>query len=158
MKLFVNFLLFSCLVVILSLATFYPVSLLRVFSPASELLVLGESTGPGGLTVASEGWVSGRVVSVSGKAYPGQNSYYNLAFRVENNSQVYQSYKIDVLKVYPLSQSLQVSAVAGKLGVITLAPGQSQPIGIMVSEGSQTSEQPFDFTAKFTIIPGVNFQ
>lgn len=157
MKLFVNFLLFTSFLSILSLATFYPISLMRVFSGGS-FLVLGESTGPGPLTATRQGSLSGEIVSVSGRAYRGQNSYYNSAFQIENRSSQYQSYKVSVLKVYPLESLLRVSLSAKNDGVVTLSPGQSLPVGILVSESGASSGQPFDFTAKFIIIPGVNLQ
>lgn len=153
MKLFVNFLLFGSFIALASVTAFYPLSLVRVSSPISGLSILGESTGPNSLQVTREAGTTSTTVSVSGKAYSGQNSYYNNAFKVENNGEDYQSYKLAVLRVYPLSKSVVVEVRPGDSDIITVAPGQSVPVGILVKSQSDSLGQPFEFTARISVIP-----
>ncbi len=153
MKLFVNFLLFGSFIALASVSAFYPLSLVRVSSPASGLSILGESTGPNSLQVTREAGVASSTVSVAGKAYSGQNSYYSNAFKVENNGEEYQSYKLAVLRVYPLSKDVTAEVQAGDSGIITVAPGQSVPVGILVKSQGAILGQAFEFTARISVIP-----
>jgi len=149
--------LFGSFIGLASVATFYPLSMVRVSSSESGVAILGESTGPNTPRVARETSAVGSVFSVSGRAYSGQNSYYDGVFRVKNNSDVSASYKLDVLKVYPFARPVKVMARVGESDTVTVAPGQSVPVGIFVESLEGVSGQPFDFTAKVSVTP-LNFQ
>ena len=153
MKLLVNFLLFGSFVTLASVSTFYPLSLIHVSSPASGLSILGESVGPNSLQIGRESNATSTVISVTGKAYSGQNSYYNNAFRVENSGEGYRSYKLTVLSAYPFSRSVAVEVRTGESDVITVASGQSVPVGIMVRSQDVSLGQVFEFTARISVIP-----
>lgn len=153
MKLFVNFLLFSSFVALVSFSAFYPLSMVRVSSPASGLSILGESAGPNSLQVAREAGVTSTTVFVTGKAYSGQNSYYSNAFKVENNSDEYQSYKLAVLRVYPLSKHVVVEVQSGDSNTVLVAPRQSVPVGISVTSPDGAPGRPIEFATKISVIP-----
>lgn len=153
MKLFVNFLLFGSFIALASVSAFYPLSLVHVSSPGSGLSILGESTGPNSLQVTREDGSVNTTVSVTGKAYSGQNSYYSNAFKVENNTDQHQSYKLTVLRVYPISKDVTVEIQPGESSAITVAPGQSLPVGILVKSQNVSLGQAFEFTARISVIP-----
>lgn len=149
MKLFVNFLLFSSFIALVSFSTFYPLSLVRVSSPASGLSILGESTGPNALEVRLEDGQQGKVISVTGTVYPGQNTYYNNAFRLTNQTTEAQVYKLVVLKTYPLGKGLtmELSTTNGGQDAV-LAPNSSTSINVRVNSSGTGAQTPFKFTAK----------
>lgn len=149
MKLLSNFLFFSLFVFLVSAATFFPISLIATRPPNSGLSVLGESTGPNNLEVITEDSPSGRVVSISGFAYPGQNTYYNNAFKLTNQISQSQFYKLVVLKTFPLGKGLTVelSTASGGQDVV-LAPNSSVSVNVRVSSSEAGDSVPFKFTAK----------
>lgn len=153
MKLLSNFLLFSVYVFLVSAAAFFPVSLVKTRTPNSHLSVLGQSTGPNSLEVRSEDGQSGRVISVSGLAYPGQNSYYDNAFKLINNTPENQFYKLAVLKVYPLNRALSLHfGVSGESQKVFLRPGQSITIGLWLESLESGGGSPYKFTAQIVTL------
>lgn len=144
-----NFLFVSLFVLTVSLAAFLPLSFLRLKGQASAPLVLGQSTGPNSLEVTSEDSPSGRVISVSGWAYPGQNTYYNNAFRLTNPTSETQFYKLVVLKTYPLISGLTVGLNLASGGQnVTLSPNSSAAINVKVISTEEGHSVPYKFTAK----------
>lgn len=101
MKTMVNFLFGSVFVLIISLAVFLPLSLLRLSSTATSNLVLGEATSSQQIQVSQVSVVENSVVTVSALAYPNQKTYYHKIFKVRNNTFSPQSYKVEILSVSP---------------------------------------------------------
>lgn len=152
MKFLSNFLLFSVFTVLVSVATFYPLSMIRVVPVSQETTVLGESTGPNSLNVDQEGSISGSVVSVSGLVYPGQNSYFNSAFKIENNSDEAKTYKLSVVKVNPVGLGLSVFATGPSGDTITIRSRDSGLVNIVVSFLEGTGSVPIKFIARVAIL------
>lgn len=149
MKLLSNFLLFSIYIFLLGVAAFYPISLIKVRSTNSLLSVLGQSTGPNNLEVSSSESSVGSVISVSGLAYPGQNSYYDKAFKLVNNTNENQFYKLLVLKVYPLSRILSLRFGDGRESqTVFLRPGESVPVSVWAQSSEAENGPPYKFTAQ----------
>ena len=153
MKILPNFLLFSIFTLLVSLATFYPLSFLRVASSDSQTSVLGESIGPYSLDVAGGGSIPVSVVSVSGSAYRGQNSYFNGAFKIENNSDEIKNYKLSVLKVTPVGEHLTVSALGPFGEVVTVGPHEGVLANVIVKSTQEGELLPIKFIAQIAIIP-----
>lgn len=149
MKTLSNFLLFSIYIFLVSVAVFSPLSLIKTRLPNSQLSVLGESAGPNNLEVTTEDSPSGRIISVSGFAYPGQNTYYNNAFKLTNQTDQSQFYKLVVLKTYPLGKGLMVELNAGGEGQnVSLSPGSSASVNVRITSQEEGDSPPHKFTAK----------
>lgn len=149
MKILSNFLLFTVFAFLISASVLFPLSLISTRPINSQLSVLGETTGPNSLEVTSEESPSGRIISVSGLAYSGQNTYYNNAFRLTNQTSQSQFYKLVVLKTYPLNRGLTMELTTANAGQdVVLSPSSSVSVNFRVSSSETGDSVPFKFTAK----------
>ena len=102
-----NFLFASLFFLIISLAAFLPLPLIKLASPSSSSLVLGQSTSSAPIQVSQVLGVENSVASLVALAYPDQKTYYHKIFKIRNNFSVAKKYKLEVLSSLPEDPNLR---------------------------------------------------
>lgn len=137
-----NFLFASFFFLIISLAVFLPLPLMKLASPNSASLVLGQSTSSEQIQVSQVSLVQNSVVTLVALAYPDQKTYYHKIFKVKNSFTTVKKYKLEALSVLPEDHNLSVQVYfesADQSNVINLNPGEEKEVSLVLALGLKVS-------------------
>lgn len=152
-----NLLLFSAFLLMVSLAVFLPLSFLKLASPASSSLVLGQSTASEQIQVRPVSAVENSAVSLSALAYPDQKTYYHNIFKIKNTSSEAKKYKLEVLSILPGDPNLSVQVYfesPDQAGRLSLGPGQEKEASLVLALGPSAdgATGPLSYTLKILVM------
>ena len=143
MKFFLNFLIFAVFFLVISVATFSPLSLIRVLPSGG--FVLGESSQMSGLALGLPTTLSAKSYEVSLDIYPSQKTYYTQVLKLKNQESGNQRYSVEIYDLQNgLTQLFRARAYFGsspERQTVELRPGEEGYVNIFAEapEGRSAS-------------------